>query len=47
LGDVLERAKTVNPALKPNQEFFYIDLLSVNIQTFLFKGLSQLTSEKN
>jgi len=43
LGDVLQKTKTVDPAKKPNQEFIYIDVSSVNKET---KNIENVTPMK-
>jgi len=42
LGDVLQKTETVNPTLKPNHDFLYVDVSSVNNQTYSIEDVTQL-----
>ncbi len=42
LGEVLQKTKTVNPKLKPNDEFIYLDVSSVNKETKLIEKATTL-----
>jgi type I restriction enzyme S subunit len=40
LGDLLQRTETINPTLKPEQEFNYIDVSSVSNKTFEIESVN-------
>jgi len=42
LGEVLQKTKTVNPKLNPNDEFIYLDVSSVNKETKLIEKTTTL-----
>jgi type I restriction enzyme S subunit len=42
LADVLQKTETVNPTLKPNHDFLYVDVSSVDNQTYLIEEVTQL-----
>ena len=42
LGEVLQKTKTVNPKLTPNNEFTYLDVSSVNKETKLIENTTDL-----
>ncbi|HQU37510.1 MAG TPA: restriction endonuclease subunit S, partial [Anaerolineales bacterium] len=42
LGDVLQKTETVNPTQKPNEEFLYVDVSSVNNQNYSIENTTLL-----
>lgn len=42
LGEVLQKTETINPTQKPNEEFIYIDVSSVNNETFSVENTTVL-----